>query len=64
MGAGSILENVFAQSIAAKDMDLSYYDQKKSVKLDFVLQYGRQVDLFEIKSGNDWKKHLPSPMPL
>ncbi len=57
INAGSLLENVFAQSIAAKDMVLCYYDQKKFGELDFVLQNGRQVDLLEIKSGSDWKKH-------
>lgn len=57
INAGSILENVFAQSIVSKDMDLYYYDQKKFGELDFVLQNGRNIDLFEIKSGNDWKKH-------
>lgn len=57
INAGSLLENVFAQSIAAKDTVLCYYDQKKFGELDFVLQNGRQVDLLEIKSGSDWKKH-------
>lgn len=57
INAGSLLENVFAQSIAAKDMVLCYYDQKKFGELDFVLQNGRQVDLLENKSGSDWKKH-------
>lgn len=57
INAGSLLENVFAQSIAAKDMALCYCDQKKFGELDFILQNGRQVDLLEIKSGSDWKKH-------
>lgn len=57
INAGSILENVFAQSIVSKDMDLYYYDQKKFGELDFVLQNGKSIDLFEIKSGNDWKRH-------
>lgn len=57
INTGSILENVFAQSITSKNMDLYYFDQKKFGELDFVLQNGKYIDLFEIKSGNDWKKH-------
>ena len=44
---GSILENAFAQN-----------DSKKIGELDFVLQKGLHTELVEIKSGNNYKKHL------
>lgn len=57
INSGSILENVFAQAIASKGMDLYYYDSKKIGELDFVVQNGKDVDILEIKSGSDYKKH-------
>lgn len=57
INAGSILENVFAQAIVAKGFDLYYYDSKKIGELDFVVQNNSAVDVLEIKSGSDYKKH-------
>ena len=37
---------------------LHYFDSKKIGELDFVLQNGLSTVLLEIKSGNDFKKHL------
>jgi len=54
---GSILENVFAQELASKNIDLTYYDQKKLGELDFVVQDQNRIHIFEIKSGNDFQKH-------
>mgnify|MGYP005783573273 FL=1 len=54
---GSILENVFAQSIKSSGFSLNYYESKKYGELDFVVQIGTTVDLVEIKSGNDYRKH-------
>ena len=54
---GSILENAFAQNLRAGGFDLNYYDSKKIGELDFVIQKGLSVELVEIKSGNDYKKH-------
>lgn len=54
---GSILENVMAQAIKSNGFDLHYYDSKKMGELDFVIQNGMNIDLVEIKSGNDYKKH-------
>lgn len=54
---GSILENVMAQEIKSKGFELHYFDSKKIGEIDFVIQNGMQVDLVEIKSGNDYKKH-------
>ena len=54
---GSILENVFAQAIKSNRFYLNYFDSKKYGELDFVIQNGLKVDILEIKSGNDYKKH-------
>ena len=55
---GSILENAFAQNLKSNGFELHYYDSKKIGELDFVLQKGLHTELVEIKSGNDYKKHL------
>lgn len=54
---GSILENVFAQEIKAKGAHLNYFDVKQYGELDFVIQNGNSIDLFEIKSGKQYKNH-------
>ncbi len=54
---GSILENVMAQSIKSNGFQLNYYDSKKYGELDFVVSRGMKIELVEIKSGNDYKKH-------
>lgn len=54
---GSILENCMAQMIKANRLQLHYFDSKKYGEIDFVVQRGMKVDLLEIKSGNDYKKH-------
>lgn len=54
---GSVLENTMAQELRAKGFSLSYFSSKKYGELDFVIQRGLSVDLLEIKSGNDYKKH-------
>ena len=54
---GSILENVMAQMFVANNYSLHYFEAKKIVEVDFVLQNGSKIDFVEIKSGNDYKKH-------
>lgn len=54
---GSILENVMAQSIKHNGFNLHYFDAKKYGEIDFVIQNGTHVDIIEVKSGNDYKKH-------
>ena len=54
---GSVLENIMAQAIKGNGYDLHYYDSKKIGEIDFVIQNGTKVDILEIKSGNDFKKH-------
>ncbi len=53
---GSILENIFAQSLKVNGFKLRYL-QKKKLELDFIVQKGKRVIPIEIKSGNDYKKH-------
>lgn len=54
---GSILENMMAQMFTANGFSLHYFDTHKYGELDFVLQNGTGVDLVEIKSGRDYKRH-------
>lgn len=54
---GSILENMMAQQLTANGFALHYFDSKKTGEIDFVVQRGMSVDLVEIKSGSDYKKH-------
>ncbi len=54
---GSLLENTIAQELRSKNLPLYYYDQKAVGELDFLVQNGTHVDVLEIKSGNDYKKH-------
>lgn len=54
---GSILENIMAQLIKSNGFSLHFFDAKKYGELDFVIQNGMNIDLVEIKSGKDYKKH-------
>lgn len=54
---GSILENVMAMQLKSNGYSLNYFDTKKYGELDFVIQNGTRIDLVEIKSGNDYKRH-------
>ena len=57
LNLGSILENVIAQQMKANGFSLYYFDSKKYGELDFVIQNGLQIDLIEVKSGKDYRKH-------
>ncbi len=54
---GSVLENVMAQQLTCNGCALHYYDSKKTGEIDFAIQRGMSVDLVEVKSGRDYKKH-------
>ncbi|MGM9947847.1 ATP-binding protein [Floccifex sp.] len=54
---GSILENVMAQELQSKGFEIYYYDSSKLGEVDFVIQNGIEIELLEIKSGKDYKKH-------
>ena len=46
-----------AQMLVANGFALHYFDAKKYGELDFVIQRGSSIDLIEVKSGADYKKH-------
>lgn len=54
---GSVLENAIAQQLKSNGYGLYYYDANKVGEVDFVVQDGMDVNLIEVKSGNDYKKH-------
>jgi hypothetical protein len=54
---GSILENLIAQQLKAGGFHLYYFDSNKHGEIDFIVQNGMRVDLVEVKSGNDYRKH-------
>ena len=54
---GSILENLFAQSLQAAGFALYYYDRKSIGEVDFVVQQKGTLLPVEIKSGKDYTKH-------
>ena len=54
---GSILENIMASQLKSNGYSLYYFDTKKYGELDFVVQNGTHIELIEIKSGKDCKKH-------
>ena len=54
---GSVLENVMAMQLKSNGYSLNYFDTKKHGEIDFVIQNGTHIELIEIKSGNDYKKH-------
>lgn len=54
---GGILENMFAQAIRSRDLNLFYFDSKKNYELDFLVQNQDHVDVLEIKSGKYYRKH-------
>lgn len=54
---GSIIENMIAQQLKSNGFSLRYFDSNKYGEIDFIIQNGMHVDLVEVKSGNDYKKH-------
>ena len=56
INCGSIMENMIAQALTAKETPLYYYDNKRT-ELDFIAQFGSKVHVLEIKSGNSYRNH-------
>ena len=54
---GAIFENYIAQELTACEHDLYYYNNKKRVELDFLIEYDGEVLPIEVKSGKDYKVH-------
>ena len=54
---GSVLENTIAQQLKSNGFNLNYFDSPKYGEIDFTVQNGMNIDLIEVKSGNDYEKH-------
>lgn len=57
INAGSIYENVVAQELTNKGIDLYYYNSKKYGEIDFLFEDEKGVVLLEIKSGKAYQRH-------
>ncbi len=54
---GAIYENVVAQELACKDIDLYYYNNKKLGELDFLYEDNDGIVMIEVKSGKNYLRH-------
>ncbi len=54
---GAIFENVVAQELACKDIDLFYYNSKKFGEIDFLFEDDKGMVLIEVKSGKNYLRH-------
>ena len=54
---GALTENFVASQLASKDFSLHYYDKKSKQELDFVFEHKGKIQIVEVKSGNDYKRH-------
>lgn len=57
VNTGSVLENAIAQQLLSGGFALHYYDSPRHGEADFVVQRGTSVDIIEVKSGKDYKRH-------
>lgn len=57
INAGSIYENVVAQELVNKEIDLYYYNSKKYGEIDFLFEDENGVVLIEVKSGKGYQRH-------
>lgn len=57
INAGSIYENVVAQELTNKGIDLYYYNSKKYGEIDFLFEDENGVVLIEVKSGKGYQRH-------
>lgn len=54
---GALVENQIACMLASKAIPLHYYDRKSRQELDFIYPNNGMVNIIEVKSGNDYRKH-------
>lgn len=54
---GSIMENLVATQLAAKEYQLYYYDKNDLGEIDFVVEDNSRIIPIEVKSGKDYKSH-------
>jgi len=66
---GALTENFVATELVKKGYVLHYYDHKSRQELDFLVAQNNKINIIEVKSGNDYKRHasldavLESPNP-
>lgn len=54
---GALVENQIACMLASKAIPLHYYDRKSRQELDFIYPNNGMINIIEVKSGNDYRKH-------
>ena len=54
---GAIYENIVAQELSNKDIDLYYYNSKRLGEIDFLFEDNNGIVLIEVKSGNNYTRH-------
>lgn len=54
---GALTENYVAAELVKKGYTLHYYDHKSRRELDFLIAKNNKIDIIEVKSGNDYKRH-------
>lgn len=54
---GALYENAVAQELACHGFDLTYFKDRKTGELDFVVQTRNEVVPIEVKSGKSYKRH-------
>lgn len=54
---GALTENYVAAELVKKGYTLHYYDRKSRQELDFLIAKNNKIDILEVKSGNDYKRH-------
>lgn len=54
---GALTENFVATELVKKGYVLHYYDYKSRQELDFLVAQNNKINIIEVKSGNDYKRH-------
>ena len=54
---GALTENFVATELVKKGYVLHYYDHKSRQELDFIVAQNNKINIIEVKSGNDYKRH-------
>ena len=61
---GALTENYVAAELAKKGFALHYYDRKSRQELDFLIAKSNKICIIEVKSGDDYKRHISMDMAL
>ena len=55
---GALTENFVAVELVRQGYSLHYYDRKSRQELDFLISSHNKIDVIEVKSGKDYKRHV------